>query len=73
MIRRLIIGFIIGFCFITTTTFAQQTITIQFRNTIDNDVLQLGESYKTSLGEDVIINRCKYYISKIVLVDSDTK
>lgn len=56
-----------------TPSFAQQTMTIQFRNTIGNEVLQLGETYKTSLGEDVIINRCKYYISKISLVDSVAK
>lgn len=56
-----------------TATFAQQTITIQFRNTIGIDVLQLGETYKTSLGEDVTINKYKYYISKIFLVDSDIK
>lgn len=54
-------------------SFAQQTITIQFRNTIGNSVLQLGETYKTSLGEDVIINRFKYYVSNIKLIDSSGK
>jgi hypothetical protein len=73
MIRQLIIGFVIGFCFIATSTFAQQTITIQFRNTIGNEVLQLGETYKTSLGEDLVVNRFKYYVSNIRLIDGTGK
>lgn len=54
-------------------SFAQQTINIQFRNTIGDKTLQLGETYKTSLGEDVIINRFKYYVSNIHLIDSSGK
>lgn len=58
---------------IPTATFAQQTITLQFRNTIGNKVLHLGESYKNSLGEDLVINRFKYYVSNIRLVDGSGK
>ncbi len=67
------IGLIIWFSCLLTSTFAQQTITIQFRNTIGNKVLQLGESYENSLGEDLVINRCKYYVSNIHLVDGSGK
>ncbi|MBC7651565.1 MAG: hypothetical protein H7101_07440, partial [Deinococcales bacterium] len=55
------------------SAFAQHTITIQFRNKVGNDLLQLGATYKNSFGEDMLINKCKYYISKIVLIDSDDK
>ncbi len=55
------------------SAFAQQTITIQFRNKVDNNLLQLGATYNNSFGEDMLINRCKYYISNIVLIDSEAK
>lgn len=58
---------------IATATFAQQTITVKFRNKVGNELLQLGASYKNSLGEDMVINRFKYYVSNIRLVDSNGK
>jgi len=73
MFRRLIIGFIIGCSCIATASFAQQTITLQFRNTIGNDVLQLGNTYKNSFSEDMVINRFKYYVSNIRLIDNNGK
>jgi hypothetical protein len=73
MIKQLIIGLIVVGCCIKTAAFAQQTITLQFRNTIGNEVLQLGKIYKNSFGEDLAVNRFKYYISNIRLIDAKGK
>ncbi|MDI9365608.1 MAG: hypothetical protein QM541_11705 [Flavobacterium sp.] len=56
-----------------TASFAQQTITLQFRNTIGNKVLQLGTAHKNCFGEDLVINQLKYYVSNIHLVDGSGK
>ncbi|MFC4231010.1 MbnP family protein [Parasediminibacterium paludis] len=73
MIKLLIIGFIVIRCCINTASFAQQTITLQFRNTIGNELLQLGNTYKNSFGEDLVINRFKYYVSNIRLINASGK
>ncbi len=72
-ITRMRLCIVLWFSCLLTATFAQQTITIQFRNTMGNETLQLGARYKNAFGEDMVINRCKYYVSKIILIDSDLK
>ena len=58
---------------IAMSTFAQQTIALQFCNKVGSDVLQLGTTYKNPFGEEMVINRFKYYISNIHLVDINGK
>jgi hypothetical protein len=50
---------------------AQQKITIQFKNKVGQDDLQLIErTYTNSFGEPFTVNRFKYYVSHILLIDS---
>ena len=61
-------------CCILTTASAQQTVTIHFTNKVGNKNLHLfTEIYENSFGETFTVNKFKYYISKIVLVDADAK
>ncbi len=64
---------VLFFYCIATATFAQQTIALKFRNKVGNDVLQLGASYKNTFGETMVINRFKYYVSNIILIDDNGK
>ena len=62
------------FCSMGSMAFAQQKLTINFVNKVGDKNLQLfTETYENSFGETFTINRFKYYISKIVLIDSDAK
>jgi hypothetical protein len=61
-------------CCILSTAFAQQKLTIHFANKVGDKHLQLfTETYENGFGETFTINRFKYYISNIVLIDSDAK
>lgn len=61
-------------CCILTTASAQQTVTIHFSNKVgDKNLHLLSEIYENSFGETFTVNKFKYYISKIVLVDADAK
>ncbi|MBC7722784.1 MAG: hypothetical protein H7068_12220 [Pedobacter sp.] len=59
--------------FTVTQIYAQQKLTLLFKNKVGNEVLVLGKSYKNPFGEDIIINKFKYYISNILLVDDKGK
>ncbi|MBA4196453.1 MAG: hypothetical protein C0459_02760 [Chitinophaga sp.] len=53
---------------------AQQKITLHFHNKVGDKDLQLfTETYTNKFGESFTVNRFKYYISKIILIDSDSK
>lgn len=52
---------------------AQQKLTLQFKNKVGKELLELGKSYKNPFGEDMVINKFKYYISNIFLVDDKGK
>jgi hypothetical protein len=56
---------------ISVSTFAQQTITIAFKNTIGNKILNTDSTYTNQFGETFKVRNCKYYISNIVLIDAD--
>lgn len=70
-IKKLLL--IIVLFFTATQMYAQQKLTLHFKNKVGNDVLELGKSYKNPFGEDFIINKFKYYISNIFLVDNKGK
>ncbi len=70
--RMLIVVTAMIFC-ILSTAFAQQKLTLQFKNKVGNEVLELGKSYKNPFGEDMVVNKFKYYISNIFLIDDRGK
>ena len=62
-------GFVIWLSCIILSASAQQKIRLQFRNKVGNDLLQLGASYKNPFGEILVINKFRYYVSHIRLID----
>ncbi len=62
------------FCSMCSIAFAQQKLTLHFKHKVGDKNLHLfTETYENSFGETFTINKFKYYISKIVLFDSDAK
>ena len=60
--------------FVAATTIAQQKITIRFNNKVGEKNLRLAtETYYNAFGEPFTINKFRYYISKIVLIDINGK
>jgi len=51
----------------------QHLLTVFFQHTVGNQPLVLGETYKNPFGENMIINRFRYYVSNIVLIDNANK
>ena len=48
----------------------QQTIRIYFHHKLGNEILVLGQPVKTILGEDVVIEKFKYYVSNFSVTDN---
>lgn len=63
------IGFVIWLSCIILSASAQQKIRLQFRNKVGDDLLQLGATYKNPFGEILVINKFRYYVSNIRLID----
>ena len=72
-ITRIRIAFTAIICCISSTAFAQQKLTLQFKNMVGDEVLELGKPYKNPFGEDMVINKFKYYVSNIFLLDNQGK
>lgn len=51
----------------------QHTIIISFQHKVGNQNLVLGETYKNPFGENITINRFRYYVSNIILIDKNNK
>ena len=72
--KRIRTAFAAIVCCFVSIALAQQKVTIHFANKVGDKNLQLvTETYENSFGETFTVNMFKYYISKIVLVDADTK
>jgi hypothetical protein len=61
-----------GLCFRTdhTATKAQKKITLFFHHRIGNTELTLGDTVKNILGDNIVIERFRYYVSNFSITDN---
>ena len=66
---------ITGLCFITTgkKEIKQQSLTLHFQHTMGGEALVLGNTYTTIHGENIIIQKFKYYVSNFAVTDDQGK
>jgi hypothetical protein len=49
---------------------AQRTVRLNFHNTMGGEELVLGNTYQTSVGENITIQKFKYYVSNFSVIDN---
>jgi hypothetical protein len=60
-----------GLCFSgkPANAVAQNKWTLHMQHTISNEMLELGKTYTNILGEELVVNRCRYYVSNFSVID----
>jgi hypothetical protein len=61
-----------GLCFSDQPVNAvvQNKWTLHLQHTIGNEMLELGKTYTNILGEELVVNRCRYYLSNFSVIDA---
>ena len=63
----------LGFIAESKDTFPQQSLTIHFHHTIADEKLVLGNTYTNIFGENIIVQKFRYYVSNFAVSDDKGK